>query len=86
MNSRNGERFCRLWRGDTSDYDNDHSRADAALCCMLAFWTGGDVERVDRLFRRSGLMRNKWDRPTGASTYSELTVRAALDSMASSLQ
>jgi putative DNA primase/helicase len=48
---------------------------------MLAFWTGSDAERVDRLFRRSGLMRQKWDRPTGTSKYSELTIRAAFASM-----
>jgi putative DNA primase/helicase len=85
MNARNGERFCRLWGGDTSDYDNDHSRADSALCCMLAYWTGRDNERLDRLFRRSGLMRQKWDRPTGNSSYSELTIESALASMASSV-
>jgi putative DNA primase/helicase len=56
-NGRNGDRFRGLWAGDTSDYDNDHSRADLALCRTLAFWCGGDCERVDRLFRRSGLMR-----------------------------
>jgi len=43
---------------------NDHSRADLALCGMLAFWCGGDPERIDRLFRRSDLMREKWDRRT----------------------
>ena len=76
--ARNGERFRRLWAGDASDYGNDRSRADAALCCMLAFWTGGDAERMDGLFRRSGLMRDKWDRRTGEVTYGELTTRAAL--------
>jgi hypothetical protein len=25
--ARNGDRFRRLWAGDASDYDNDHSRA-----------------------------------------------------------
>jgi hypothetical protein len=38
----------------------DHSSADASLCQHLAFWTGKDCERVDRLFRRSGLVRDKW--------------------------
>ncbi|MBA3610441.1 MAG: hypothetical protein H0W54_03360, partial [Rubrobacter sp.] len=38
--SRNGEKFRRLWNGDTSDYGS-HSEADLALCGMLAFWTGG---------------------------------------------
>jgi putative DNA primase/helicase len=45
---------------------------------MLAFWTGGDAQRMDRLFRCSGLMREKWDRETGASTYGSLTIAAAL--------
>jgi len=38
----------------------DHSAADFALCAHLAFWTGKDCERMDRLFRLSGLMRDKW--------------------------
>ena len=38
----------------------DRSSADAALCQHLAFWTGKDCERMDRLFRMSGLMRDKW--------------------------
>lgn len=40
----------------------DHSSADASLMSMLAFWTGRDGERMERLFRRSGLMRDKFDR------------------------
>ena len=77
-NARNGDRFRRLWAGDPSDYDNDHSRADLALCRTLAFWCGSDCERIDRLFRRSGLMREKWDRRTGDSAYGFLTVKAAV--------
>lgn len=38
----------------------DHSSADAALCAHLAFWTGKDCERMDRLMRQSGLCRAKW--------------------------
>jgi putative DNA primase/helicase len=63
MHAKNGEKFSRLWRGDTSDYAGDESRADLALCSLLAFWTDGDTERMDRLFRQSGLMRDKWNRP-----------------------
>jgi putative DNA primase/helicase len=62
MRAKNGEKFSRLWRGDTSDYGDDESRADLALCSLLAFWTDGDTERMDRLFRQSGLMRDKWNR------------------------
>ncbi|MEO8681637.1 MAG: hypothetical protein ABI665_21505 [Vicinamibacterales bacterium] len=56
-----GDKILALWRGDTSAYGDDHSRADQALCCHLAFWTNYDCERIDRLFRQSGLMRPKWD-------------------------
>ncbi len=57
----NGEKFARLWGGDTDGYGS-HSEADLALCGMLAFWTGGDEARIDALFRRSGLYREKWER------------------------
>jgi putative DNA primase/helicase len=60
--AKNGEKFSRLWSGDTSDYAGDNSRADLALCSLLAFWTDGDTERMDQLFRQSGLMREKWNR------------------------
>jgi putative DNA primase/helicase len=60
--AKNGEKFSRLWSGDTSDYAGDDSRADLALCSLLAFWTDGDTERMDHLFRQSGLMRDKWNR------------------------
>jgi putative DNA primase/helicase len=62
MRAKNGEKFSRLWRGDTSDYGSDESRADLALCSLLAFWTDGDPNRMDHLFRQSGLMREKWNR------------------------
>lgn len=76
--AKSGPRFSRLWAGDLSDYNGDHSRADAALCCMLAFWTKSDPVRMDDLFRSSGLMREKWDRQTGDSTYGARTIRIVL--------
>jgi primase-polymerase (primpol)-like protein len=50
-----------LWSGRDSRYPSQ-SEADMGLCFYLAFWTGGDPDRMDRLFRDSGLMRGKWDR------------------------
>jgi hypothetical protein len=81
MASANGEKFRRLWEGDASDYDNDHSRADLALCCHLAFWLGGDALRIDGLFRQSGLFRPKWDeRHCGdGRTYGQMTIDRALE-------
>ena len=52
----------------------DASSADAALMTHLAFWTGKDMPRMDRLFRMSGLMRDKYrDRPD----YRSATVQTA---------
>jgi putative DNA primase/helicase len=59
-NAANGEKFTKLWGGDKSEYPSQ-SEADLALCSILAFWTGCDPERMDSLFRQSGLMRQKWD-------------------------
>jgi len=79
-NAENGDEFDRLWRGDTSAHSGDHSRADLALCGKLAFWTGGDRQRIDSLFRQSGLMRDKWDEQRGEQTYGELTIDKAVSS------
>jgi putative DNA primase/helicase len=77
--AKNGRKFMDLfYRGDLSAYGGDDSAADLALCCLLAFWCGPDRERIDRLFRRSGLMREKWDSRRGLSTYGALTIDTAL--------
>jgi hypothetical protein len=74
----NGAKFSALYdRGDVNDYGSP-SEADAALCWMLAFWTKKDAARIDRLFRGSALMREKWDAGRGAQTYGARTVAAAI--------
>lgn len=60
--ARNGDRFAALYdRGDYSGYSSQ-SEADLALCGMLGFWFAGDAASIDRLFRHSALMRDKWNR------------------------
>ena len=76
--ARNGDKFDRLWSGDYSGYQSQ-SEADLALITMLSFWTGGDVERIDRLFRRSGFFRDKWGRAWGSKTYGQRTIEKALN-------
>jgi hypothetical protein len=75
----NGPKFDRLFAGDWEGYASQ-SEADLALCSHLAFWTGGDATRIDRLFRQSGLFREKWDRRHGSNgrTYGELTIDRAI--------
>lgn len=76
--SDNSGDFFRLYNGDMSAYNNDHSRADAGLCQFLAFWTQCDRNQMDRMFRRSSLMRSKWDSKRGDKTYGEMTIDRAI--------
>ena len=76
--AKNGELFSNLWAGNISEYDNDHSRADFALCRILAFWCRRDFQQIDRLFRQSGLMRPKWDELHGKETYGNMTIQEAV--------
>jgi hypothetical protein len=75
--AKNGAKFARLWGGDTSLHGEDESAADLALCDELAFWTQ-DHAQIDRLFRQSGLMRDKWDERRGEQTYGARTIDKAL--------
>jgi putative DNA primase/helicase len=77
--ARRGDRyFAALWAGDVTEYPSQ-SEADLALCMRLLQLTGGDTARADRLFRKSGLFRDKWDERRGAHTYGELTLQKARD-------
>lgn len=70
--ARNGQKFLKLYSGDMSDYAS-HSNADMALCAILAAWTS-DPAQIDRIFRSSGLMRDKWDSARGTGTYGSNTI------------
>jgi hypothetical protein len=76
--ARNGLKFRALFdAGDVDRYHGDESAADFALVGMLAFWTGPDPDRIERIFGRSALgRRDKWrDR----ADYRELTIGKVLD-------
>jgi primase-polymerase (primpol)-like protein len=63
--------FTDLWKAnaealgraypDTGGRSYDASAADAALAQHLAWWSGKDPERIERIMRRSALARDKWD-------------------------
>lgn len=76
VKSKNGEAFERLWNGDISGFGSQ-SEADMSLASFLAFFCNRDIEQMDRIFRMSGLMRNKWDRPQSGSSYGRLTLKKA---------
>lgn len=57
------------------------SKADMVLCMSLAFWTGKNYAQIDRIFRKSGLYRAKWDKVhyAGGITYGQRTIAEAID-------
>lgn len=55
FNSQHGDKIKKLFDGDTSDYKNDRSSADMALCSHLAYWTGGNALQMDRIWLKSPL-------------------------------
>lgn len=78
--SESGEKFKALYNGQWEELYDSQSDADMALVSMLAFWCGNVEEQIDRMFRSSGLMREKWDRRTDDSTYGQITIRNAVSS------
>ena len=70
----NGEKFRRLWHGAIDDYGGDDSAAVLALLASASFYTQ-DPAQLDRLFRKSGVYREKWER----EDYRERTIAKALE-------
>ncbi|WP_342304813.1 phage/plasmid primase, P4 family [Methanolobus sp. ZRKC5] len=73
MGAKNANKFEELWDGSTSGHENDDSRADLALCTILAFYTQNSAQ-IDRLFRKSKLYRSKWER----SDYRGRTIQTSI--------
>jgi putative DNA primase/helicase len=80
-NDRTGELFGRLlkgdpllWTGEKARYPS-HSEAVYAFLQQLKFWTYGDADQADRIFRMSGLYDAKWDEKRGTITFGEAELR-----------
>lgn len=76
-NCKSGYVFNILYSGNWQGLYSSQSEADLALCNQLAFWTGRNEQQMDRIFRSSGLMRDKWDKKRGSKTYGEITIGKA---------
>lgn len=62
-----------LWRGEAERT----SEADMALASHLAFWTGCDEERIERLMRSTPMVREKWNDRRPGGTYLTYTIANA---------
>ena len=72
-NSTTGAEFTRLLEQGINDGE-DHSELDYWFCKTLAFWSGKNEETIDRIFRTSGLYREKWE----IVSYRESTIKKSI--------
>jgi hypothetical protein len=72
--AKNGDKFRSLRSGDWECLGySSQSEADAALCCVLAYYTQDEMQ-IDRILRGSGLYRDKLER----EDYRATTICSAL--------
>jgi putative DNA primase/helicase len=66
----------RLWRGSDEGRPSA-SEADMAFVKQLYYWCQGDQQLIDKCFRTSDRMRDKWDEvhSSEGATYGEMTIR-----------
>jgi putative DNA primase/helicase len=77
-NASNGDKFERLYNSTGAAGYESRSEADQALCNLLAFWTGGDPGRIERLFLRSS--RGNRDKVRERDDYLKRTINEAIHS------
>lgn len=77
--SKNGSLFQLLYTGNWEGLYKSQSEADLAFCNLLAFWTQRDFAKMDSIFRRSGLMREKWDKKISGTTYGAMVINKAIN-------
>ncbi len=77
-NCKTGYLFNILYSGNWQGVYSSQSEADLALCNQLAFWTQKDAKQMDRIFKTSGLYRDKWKEKRGDKTYGEITIAKAI--------
>lgn len=75
--AKNGGKFLSLNNGfwEAEGYPSQ-SEADQAFCNILAYYTQ-DPSQINRIFKKSGLYREKWDRPD----YKSKTIETAINNL-----
>jgi len=72
--SKSAAKFNSLFSGNGGD---DNSANDQAFANMIAFYTQ-EPEQIERIMRKSGLVRDKWDLH---KTYLKMTIEKAINSL-----
>ncbi len=76
------QRIADLYEGKWQENYQSQSEADLSLCALL-LRKFGNPSIVDKMFRASGLMREKWNTKHGEKTYGEMTLEKALSAVRS---
>jgi len=78
--AKGGSKIEKLYKGDISEYNDDHSAADAALLMHLAFYTQKDFEQTKRLWMTSPLgSREKTQDPKNYDNYVVRSINNAFE-------
>lgn len=57
----NADVLSTKWPDPVQGRGFDYTNAEQSMANILAFWTGGNCERIERIMRLSSLARPKWD-------------------------
>lgn len=75
--SKNGAQIKKLWNGDLTKHNNDHSSADFSLCLHLSFWTGKDFDKIRSLWLSSPLGQR--EKTLNRKDYQDRTISRAIE-------
>ena len=84
MRSKKAQQYQFIFEGGWEDIfpnAHDHSAVDLSFANDLAFYTAGDFQKMDEIFRKTTLMRDKWDEMRGEVTYGQMTLDKAIGDM-----
>lgn len=81
LSSKNGPKIRKLMDGLTDDYESKE-KAIIGLCSFIAYFSKGDEEQVDRIFRKSALYGPEWDEPESNRTHGYFVVQNAVEACA----
>lgn len=76
--SREADKLSKLMSGGWQDLFESQSEADLSLLNALAFYPQKNIGQMDRIFRSSDLIRDKWDEFRGAKTYGQMSIEKAI--------
>ncbi|WP_301420247.1 phage/plasmid primase, P4 family [Mammaliicoccus lentus] len=77
--SKDADKISKLMSGGWQELFESQSEADLSLLNALAFYTQKNAKQMDRIFRNSDLIRNKWDKLRGNETYGQKSINKAIN-------